>query len=163
GNWVSSPFDLHASFSDNESAVTSCQYTIDGGVTWQPAVVSGAMPAFTGAASGITAANGRLLRLHLRATTGVGTGPGTAGAASRAAAGTSAGRGGMLGGGGFIASRARSSSPIVVRLGSSGSTKRSVIPTRPCTTDGARAELTISASPSIITPPSRKVSANRLR
>lgn len=78
GNWVSSPFDLHASFSDNESAVTSCQYTIDGGVTWQPAVVSGAMPAFTCAASGITAANGRLLRLNMRATSDGGTAQGTA-------------------------------------------------------------------------------------
>jgi hypothetical protein len=78
GNWVDSPFDLSASFSDNESAVTSCQYSSDGGSTWQPAVVTGAMPSFTCVATGIAAANGRVLRLNMRATSEGGTAQGTA-------------------------------------------------------------------------------------
>ena len=78
GNWVDSPFDLSASFSDNESVVTSCQYTSDGGSTWQPAVVTGAMPNFTCVATGIAAANGRVLRLNMRATSEGGAAQGTA-------------------------------------------------------------------------------------
>ena len=78
GNWVDSPFDLSAGFSDNESAVTSCEYTSDGGSTWQPAVVTGAMPSFTCVATGIAAANGRVLRLNMRATSEGGTQQGTA-------------------------------------------------------------------------------------
>ena len=78
GNWVDSPFDLSASFSDNESAVTSCQYTCDGGSTWQPAVVTGAMPSFTCIATGIAAVHGRVLRLNMRATSEGGTAQGTA-------------------------------------------------------------------------------------
>ena len=78
GNWVSRPFDLSAGFSDNESAVTGCEYTIDGGSTWQPAVVTGTMPSFTCLATGIAAANGRALRLNMRATSDGGTAQGTA-------------------------------------------------------------------------------------
>jgi hypothetical protein len=78
GNWVDSPFDLSASFRDSESAVTGCEYTTDGGVTWQPAVVTGAMPDFTCVASGIAAGNGRVLRLNMRATSEGGTALGTA-------------------------------------------------------------------------------------
>ena len=76
GNWIDSPFDLSATFTDNESAVTSCEYTIDGGGTWQPAAVTGAMPTFTCTASGIAAASGRVLRLDMRATSGGGTAQG---------------------------------------------------------------------------------------
>ena len=68
GNWVDSPFDLSAKFSDNERGDQLPEYTSDGGSTWQPAVVTGAMPNFTCVASGIAAANGRVLRLNMRAT-----------------------------------------------------------------------------------------------
>ena len=85
------------------------------------------------------------------------------GTLGRGSAGTCAGRGGTLGGCGFIASRACSSSTSTVLLLMSGSMKRSVMPTRPCNTDGVVAALTMSASPSIITPPSLSVTAKRPR
>ena len=78
GNWVDSPFDLSAILADNESAVTSCEYTTDGGSTWQPAVVTGAMPSFTCVASAIAGENGRVLRLNMRGTSEGGTAQGTA-------------------------------------------------------------------------------------
>jgi len=86
-----------------------------------------------------------------------------AGGIGRGAAGISAGRGEMLGGAGFIASRAFSSSASIVLLVASGSRKRSVMPTRPWSTEAVRAEPTTSARPSIITPPSLSVTANRAR
>jgi hypothetical protein len=89
--------------------------------------------------------------------------PCTGGGIGRGSAGISAGRGATLGGAGRIASRAFSSSPSMVLLAASGSRNRSVMPTRPCKTDAVLAELMISASPSIITPPSLSVTANRLR
>jgi glucose/arabinose dehydrogenase len=76
GNWVDSPLDLSTSFRDSESAVTACDYTVDGGVTWRPAVVTGAMPNFTCIATGITGSNGQVLRLNMRATSDGGTAQG---------------------------------------------------------------------------------------
>jgi hypothetical protein len=57
--------------------------------------------------------------------------PPTAGTTGRGSDGTSAGRGGTLGGAGFIASRAFSSSPITILLGSSGAMNFTVMPGRP--------------------------------
>ena len=54
-----------------------------------------------------------------------------AGGVGRGSAGISAGRGATLGGAGFICSRAFSSSPSSVLLGSSGSVNLRVMPTRP--------------------------------
>src|SRR5262249_27621300 len=45
-SFVGSPFALTANFTDNESAVTSCQYTVDG-TTCLPATVSPTSPTFT--------------------------------------------------------------------------------------------------------------------
>ena len=89
--------------------------------------------------------------------------PPGAGATGRGSAGTSAGRGATVGATGLSAMRARSSSPRSVLLGSSGSTKRIVMPMRPYSADGFADDETISASPSIITPPSRNVTAMRPR
>ena len=78
GNFVDSPFDLSTSFTDNESAVTSCEYTINGGSTWLPATISGSLPNFTCTKTGITGSNGQVLNLNMRATSGGGTSQGTA-------------------------------------------------------------------------------------
>lgn len=59
------------------------------------------------------------------------TRPAGAGGLGRGSAGIPAGRGATLGGPGFTARRARSSSVSSVLLGSSGSMNLSVIPTRP--------------------------------
>jgi hypothetical protein len=89
--------------------------------------------------------------------------PPRAGGTGRGSAGMLAGRGATLGGAGFIASRAFSSSPSTILLVGSGSTNRIVMPMRPCNADGFGDEAMTSATPSIITPPSFSVSATRLR
>ncbi len=86
-----------------------------------------------------------------------------AGGTGRGSAGIVAGRGATVGGAGLIASRAFSSSPINVLLGSSGSTNFTVMPGRPWSTVGFADDCRISASPSIITPPSFSVTAMRPR
>jgi hypothetical protein len=53
--------------------VTACEYTIDGGATWQTAIVAGTMPTFTCEASGIVGTHGQVLRLSMRATSEGGT------------------------------------------------------------------------------------------
>src|SRR6185503_11538381 len=71
--WVDSPFDLRTSFTDSDTPVTDCEYTIDGGATWQTATVAGTMPTFTCEASGIAGTHGQVLRLSMRATSEGGT------------------------------------------------------------------------------------------
>ena len=71
--WVDSPFDLRTSFTDSDTPVTACEYTIDGGATWQSATVAGTMPTFTCEASGIVGTHGQVLRLSMRATSEGGT------------------------------------------------------------------------------------------
>ena len=78
GNLVDSPFDLSTSFTEEESLVTSCQYTIDGGSTWHPANISGNLPTFTCTKTAIAGSNGQALTLNMRATSGGGTGWGIA-------------------------------------------------------------------------------------
>jgi len=78
GSFVDSPFDLNTTFTDNESAVTSCEYTTNGGVSWSPATISGTLPNFTCTKTGITGSNGQLLTLNMRATSQGGTSQGTA-------------------------------------------------------------------------------------
>ena len=78
GSFVSSPFTLTTSFTDNESAVTGCEYTINGGASWLPATVSGSAPSFTCTMTGITGSNGQVLTLAMRATSGGGTGTASA-------------------------------------------------------------------------------------
>jgi uncharacterized repeat protein (TIGR02543 family) len=79
-NFVDSPFDLSTTFTDNESAVTSCEYTTNGS-TWYSATVSGSIPNFTCTKTGITGTNGQVLTLNMRATSTGGTG--TAAAVTR--------------------------------------------------------------------------------
>jgi hypothetical protein len=126
---------------------------VEAGAIEAAAAEPGSAP--NGAVSPIATHSASALIASIRPWTGGGTG--------RGSAGISAGRGATLGGGGRIASRAFSRSPSIVLLSASGAWKRSVMPTRPWSTEGVRAALTTSASPSIITPPSRSVMANRLR
>ena len=77
GDFVDSPFDLTTSVTDNESPVISCQYTTDGGSTWNPATVSGSTPNFTCTKTGITGTTGQVLTLNMRATSAGGTSTGT--------------------------------------------------------------------------------------
>ena len=72
-NFVSSPFNLAATFSSNSGPVTSCDYSADGGATWAPGVVSGNIPSFTCSKTGITASDGQVLSLTMRATNAAGT------------------------------------------------------------------------------------------
>ena len=72
GSYVSSPFNLTTTFSST-AAVSSCQYTTDG-FTWLAGTVSGAAPNFTCSKTGITATNGQVLSLNMRATNSGGTG-----------------------------------------------------------------------------------------
>jgi hypothetical protein len=78
GNYVSSPFTLSATVTDNESTVTACEYTINGGTNWYSGTLSGSSPNWTCTASGITASDGSNLTLNIRATSSGGTGTGTA-------------------------------------------------------------------------------------
>ena len=89
--------------------------------------------------------------------------PAGAGGVGRGAAGTVAGRGRTVVAPGRRDRRAFSSSPRSTLLGSSGASNRRVIPTRPWSTEGVFEALTTSASPSSITPPSDRVTANRAR
>jgi len=75
-SFVSSPFTLSATATDNESTVTSCEYTINGS-TWNSANLSGSSPTWTCTATGITASNGSSLTLNMRAVSTGGTGTGT--------------------------------------------------------------------------------------
>ena len=75
GSFLDRPFNLKTTFTDNESTVTSCEYTTDYGVNgegahWETAVVSGTKPNFTCTKTGITGTDGQTLTLNMRATSG---------------------------------------------------------------------------------------------
>src|SRR5262249_32001951 len=70
--FVRNPVALSTSFTDSESAITSCQYTTDG-VTWLAATVSGSGSTITCTKAGITGSDGQVLSLNMRATSGGGT------------------------------------------------------------------------------------------
>ena len=79
GSFIAALFTLSAGFADNDSAVTTCQYTTDG-TTWAAATLSGTAPNFTCTKTNITAgsngqafSNGQTLSLNLRATSSGGT------------------------------------------------------------------------------------------
>ena len=72
GSFVGSPVTITEQFNDAESAVTTCEYTTDGGSGWNPGVVSGAGP-YTCTASGVVMANGVGYTIQMRATSGGGT------------------------------------------------------------------------------------------
>src|SRR5439155_26206629 len=76
GGSVDTPFDLTASFTDNGSAVPGCEYTTNGGSTWNAATAAGSSHNFTCTKTGITGTNGQVLTLNMRATTSGGTGIG---------------------------------------------------------------------------------------
>lgn len=75
GSFVGSPFDLSMSFTDNESTVTGCEYTTNG-TTWLPATVLGTGPVWTCSQMGLTAPDGAVLTLNMRATSTGGTAAG---------------------------------------------------------------------------------------
>src|SRR5205085_9980473 len=71
GNFVSSPFNLRATFTSG-IAVNSCEYSTDGS-SWLAANVSGASPNFTCTKTGIAGTNGQVLNLNMRAANAGGT------------------------------------------------------------------------------------------
>lgn len=71
GQYVSGTFNLSTDFIDGETAVTSCEYYLNG--VWSPAVVSGTGPQYTCTKTGITGTNSSSLTLNMRATSGGGT------------------------------------------------------------------------------------------
>jgi len=68
GSYVDTSFDLSAIFTSSQAAVTSCQYTINGGTNWNTATVSGTNPTYTCSQTGITSSDGTVLTLNMRAT-----------------------------------------------------------------------------------------------
>jgi hypothetical protein len=76
GSYVDTPFDLSTVFTDNESAVTACEYTTS--TNWYAATVSGSSPNYTCSKTGITSSNGSVLSLNMRATSAGGTTTATA-------------------------------------------------------------------------------------
>jgi hypothetical protein len=74
GSYVGSPFVLATSFSSDIS-VSGCEYTTNGGGSWQAATISGSAPNFTCTKTGIAGTNGQSLTLNMRATNanGIGT------------------------------------------------------------------------------------------
>ena len=78
GNFVDGSFDLATGFTSSASVVTGCEYSMDGGSTWAPATVSGAMPNFTCSKTGVPGTNGQALGLTMRATNSGGTAVATA-------------------------------------------------------------------------------------
>ena len=76
--FVDSPFDLMTTFTEQDSPVTFCEYTVDNGANWLPAAVSGAGPAYTCTKTGITGTNGQMLTLNMRAYSANGLGTGVA-------------------------------------------------------------------------------------
>ena len=81
GSFVDSPFDLTTTFTDNESAVTTCEYCVstDGAcdTEWATGVLSGSSPTWTCTKTGITGTNGQSLTLNMRAASSGGTGTAT--------------------------------------------------------------------------------------
>lgn len=75
GTLVPAAFTITTAFTDAESAVTSCQYTLNG-VAWSAGVVSGAGP-YTCTASITGQTNGSGLTVNMRATSLGGTGTAT--------------------------------------------------------------------------------------
>lgn len=74
--FVPGSFSIATSFTDAESAVTSCEYTVNG-ITWLAGIVSGAGP-YTCSATPAAQANGSNLTINMRATSSGGVGTATA-------------------------------------------------------------------------------------
>jgi len=73
GSYVDTPFDVSTVFTDNESAVASCEYTINGGTNWYVATISGSGPNYTCSKNNISSFDGTVLTINMRATSGGGT------------------------------------------------------------------------------------------
>ncbi|TLM65614.1 MAG: filamentous hemagglutinin [Deltaproteobacteria bacterium] len=73
GTFVPAAFTVTTAFTDAESAVTSCQYTLNGGGAWTAGTVSGALPNFTCTANVTGQTNGTALTVNMRATSTGGT------------------------------------------------------------------------------------------
>lgn len=70
--YVPASFTITETFTDNESNITSCEYTLDG-TSWNGGVVSGSKPNFTCTADVMGQANGTPLTIKMRATSFGGT------------------------------------------------------------------------------------------
>ncbi len=81
-DYVDSSFDLATDFTDNESSITSCEYcrTTDGtcDTEWLSATLSGLGPEWTCSKTGLSGNDGDVITLNMRATSGDGTGEGSA-------------------------------------------------------------------------------------
>lgn len=73
GSYVPAAFTITTAFTDAESAVTACDYTLNGGGAWTAGVVSGTLPNFTCTASITGQTNGTALTVNMRATSSGGT------------------------------------------------------------------------------------------
>jgi predicted CxxxxCH...CXXCH cytochrome family protein len=71
GTYTASNFTITEDFTDNQSPVSSCEYTLNGGSSWTAGTVSGAGPTYTCTAS-VTGATGALT-IQMRATSSGGT------------------------------------------------------------------------------------------
>ena len=77
GSYVDTPFDLSATITEEQGGVITCEYTINGGTTWYSAMVGGISPSYTCTKTDIGSADGTVLTLNMRATSGGGTSTGT--------------------------------------------------------------------------------------
>ncbi|MCX6737225.1 MAG: fibronectin type III domain-containing protein, partial [Candidatus Parcubacteria bacterium] len=71
-SYIGSPFNISTPFT-SPTTITGCQYTVNGGTNWTAASVSGSIPNFTCAVSGVTTTDGMSLSIGMRATNSVGT------------------------------------------------------------------------------------------
>jgi M6 family metalloprotease-like protein len=80
--YVDSPFNLSTNFTDNETDISACEYCVSTDGTcdteWTSATLSGSSPSWTCSVSGLTGSDGQSLTLNMRATSGGGTGEGSA-------------------------------------------------------------------------------------
>ncbi len=77
GTQVPAAFTITTSFTDNETAVSSCDYTLNGGSSWSAGTVSGSGP-YSCAANITGQVDGASLTINMRATSGGGTSTATA-------------------------------------------------------------------------------------
>ena len=78
GSYVDSPFDLSAEVAEEQGALQSCEYTINGGINWYSAGISGYGPTYTCTKTNISSSDGASLSLNIKATSRGGTSNGSA-------------------------------------------------------------------------------------
>jgi len=77
GSYVDSPFDLSAEVTEEQGALQSCEYTINGGINWYSAGISGYGPTYICTKTNISSSDGASLSLNIKATSRGGTSNGS--------------------------------------------------------------------------------------